>query len=222
MTLQEINLYSRPIWNTQKWSSICEEEDWDGPWPLQYIFPKFIDDYLSLILLAKLWELNSLESFQKSILVNPFQTNVFFLYPQKTSENERFSDIIFFLGGGGRKEMLAWNVLINALYKLNVAFLFSPTIGFFIFWLILYDALLSILLYVMFCLILYHWYNLKNVKNTHGGMLLLVKLQALKPATLLKITLFHGYFSRFLNCTNGIKSRNASHITSCEVYYMNI
>ena len=74
----------------------------------------------------------------------------------------------------------------------------------------------------MFCLIRYHWYNLKNVKNTHGGMLLLVKLQALKPATLQKVTLFHGYFSRFLNCTNGTKSRNASHITSCEVYYMNI
>ena len=34
----------------------------------------------------------------------------------------------------------------------------------------------------------YHLYNLKNVKNTHGGVLLLV------------------------NCTNGTKSRNASHI----------
>ena len=32
---------------------------------------------------------------------------------------------------------------------------------------------------VMCCAILYHLYNLKNVKNTHGGMLLLVKLQAL-------------------------------------------
>ena len=26
----------------------------------------------------------------------------------------------------------------------------------------------------------------------------------LKPTTLLKVTLFHGYFSRFLNCTNAI------------------
>ena len=34
----------------------------------------------------------------------------------------------------------------------------------------------------------------------------------LKPATLLKVTLLHVCFSRFLNCTNGIKSRNASHI----------
>ena len=32
------------------------------------------------------------------------------------------------------------------------------------------------------------------------------------PATLLKLTLFHGCFSRFLNCTNGSKSPNASHI----------
>ena len=63
----------------------------------------------------------------------------------------------------------------------------------------------------MFCAIWYHLYNLKNVKNTHGRVLLLVKLQA-KPATLLKVTLVHGCFSRFLNCRNGAKSRNASHI----------
>ena len=38
----------------------------------------------------------------------------------------------------------------------------------------------------------------------------------LKPATLLKLTLFHWCFSRFLNCTNGTKSRNTSHIISTE------
>ena len=32
------------------------------------------------------------------------------------------------------------------------------------------------------------------------------------PATLLKATLLHGCFSRFLNCTNGSKLRKASHI----------
>ena len=32
--------------------------------------------------------------------------------------------------------------------------------------------------YVMRCAICYHLYNLKNVKKTHGGVLLLVKLQA--------------------------------------------
>ena len=37
------------------------------------------------------------------------------------------------------------------------------------------------------------------------------KLEA-QPATLLKVTLFDGYFSRFLNCTNGPKSRKTSHI----------
>ena len=30
----------------------------------------------------------------------------------------------------------------------------------------------------MCCAIWYHLYNLKNVKNTHGGVLILVKLQA--------------------------------------------
>ena len=36
----------------------------------------------------------------------------------------------------------------------------------------------------------------------------------LKPATLLKVTVLHGCFSRFLNCTNGTKSRNTPHIRS--------
>ena len=53
----------------------------------------------------------------------------------------------------------------------------------------------------MFRSIWYHLYNLKNVKSTHGGVLLL-----------LKVTLLHGCFSRFLNCTNGTKSHNTSHI----------
>ena len=30
----------------------------------------------------------------------------------------------------------------------------------------------------MFCAIWYHLYNLNSAKNTHGGVLLLVKLQA--------------------------------------------
>ena len=41
------------------------------------------------------------------------------------------------------------------------------------------------------------------------------------PATLLKVTLLHGCFSRFLNCTNGTKSRNAAHINvylRCPLY----
>ena len=49
----------------------------------------------------------------------------------------------------------------------------------------------------MFSTIWYHLYNLKNVKNTNGGVLL---------------TLLNGCFSRFLNCANGTKSRNASHM----------
>ena len=52
--------------------------------------------------------------------------------------------------------------------------------------------------------ICYHLYNFKNLKNTHGRVLLL------DSATLLKVKLFHGCFSRFLNCGNSTKSRNAS------------
>ena len=47
--------------------------------------------------------------------------------------------------------------------------------------------------YVTLYAILYHMCNLKNLKNTHGNLLL--------------ETLFHGYFSRFLNCRNGTISR---------------
>ena len=32
--------------------------------------------------------------------------------------------------------------------------------------------------YVVHCAIWYHLYNFKNVRNTHGGVLILVKLQA--------------------------------------------
>ena len=40
------------------------------------------------------------------------------------------------------------------------------------------------------------------VCSVNGGM----------AATLLKVTLLHGCFSCFLNCTNATKSRKASHI----------
>ena len=56
----------------------------------------------------------------------------------------------------------------------------------------------------MFCVISYHFCNLKNVKMVHGG-----------------VTLLHGRFSRFLNCANVTKSRNASHIKifhTCRVF----
>ena len=62
---------------------------------------------------------------------------------------------------------------------------------------------------VMRCAISYHLCNLKNAKNTHGRVLLLVK----KPATLLKVKLLlHKCFSRFSNCTNVTKLRKTSHV----------
>ena len=51
---------------------------------------------------------------------------------------------------------------------------------------------------VMVCAIWCHFYISKNMKNTHGGVLLLIKLQA-------KV---------FLNCKNSTKSRKVSHYFS--------
>ena len=58
----------------------------------------------------------------------------------------------------------------------------------------------------MFCTIWYHLNNLKNVKNTHGGVLLLPK-----------VTRRHGYFSRFSNCRNGTKSRKTLHMLTSQM-----
>ena len=59
------------------------------------------------------------------------------------------------------------------------------------------------------CTIWYHLYNLKNVKSTHGGVLLLVMLLT-KTCNFTKVTLLYGCFPRFLNCTDGRKSRKVS------------
>ena len=50
--------------------------------------------------------------------------------------------------------------------------------------------------YETLCAIWYHLYNLKSVKNTYWGVILL-----------LKVALLHRYFSHFFNCTNGTKLR---------------
>ena len=67
-----------------------------------------------------------------------------------------------------------------------------------------------LLLFEMRCAICHHLHNLKNVKNTHGGVLILVKLQA-STCNFIKINTPPWVFSRFLSCTNGNKSRNAPH-----------
>ena len=64
------------------------------------------------------------------------------------------------------------------------------------------------LLYEMLCAVWYHLYNLKNVKNAHGGVLLLLKLQVTKSNTP------PWAFLTFFNCTNGTKLRKASHISN--------
>ena len=55
------------------------------------------------------------------------------------------------------------------------------------------------------------WYQLKNRKNTHERVLLLVvKLQA---CNFTKSNTPPWMFSRFVNCTNGTKSYKTSHIS---------
>ena len=39
------------------------------------------------------------------------------------------------------------------------------------------------------------------------------RIVTFRPAILLKVTLLHRCFSHFLNCTNGVRSRKASHIS---------
>ena len=48
--------------------------------------------------------------------------------------------------------------------------------------------------YEMLCAIWYHLHNFKNVKNTHGGVLLLVELT---KKALLKVTLIYECFHVF-------------------------
>ena len=69
---------------------------------------------------------------------------------------------------------------------------------------------LTILKYVMLCVIWYYIYNFKNVKSTHGGVLLLVKLQV-ETCNFTKSIISTWVFLYFLNFANGAKSRRASH-----------
>ena len=63
-------------------------------------------------------------------------------------------------------------------------------------------------LYMMFCAIYYHFYNLKNVENTQGGVLLLVACNSAKSNT--PPWVFFTFFKLY-KWYNGTKSRNASY-----------
>ena len=51
----------------------------------------------------------------------------------------------------------------------------------------------------------------EHSQGIHGKWIHVV-LSRLQPATLLRVTLFHGCFSRLLNFAHGTKPRNAPHI----------
>ena len=65
---------------------------------------------------------------------------------------------------------------------------------------------------VMRFAIWYHLYNLNNMKNIHGVVLLLVKLQDFIACNFTKSNTPLWEFSTFWNCTNGIKLRRTSHM----------
>ena len=63
------------------------------------------------------------------------------------------------------------------------------------------------------------WVPLKFTANEHRNRHFIIHLITEEShrnmwcvGRLLKLTFLHGCYSRFLNCTNGTKSRNASHI----------
>ena len=58
-------------------------------------------------------------------------------------------------------------------------------------------------LHVMRCVIWHHLYNKKREKDPWTSV----------NFSKVPLTLLHGCFSRFFNCTNGTKSRNAPHST---------
>ena len=60
---------------------------------------------------------------------------------------------------------------------------------------ILHILTIAVRAYGMRCAIWYHLYNLKNVKNTHGGVLILIKLQVPNRATH-HINAFTDYLSK--------------------------
>ena len=66
----------------------------------------------------------------------------------------------------------------------------------------------------MRCAIMYHLYNKKKREKRSWRSV------TFKPATLLKVTLLHGFFLRFLNCINGMKSRKTSHIKPLQLQEM--
>ena len=63
--------------------------------------------------------------------------------------------------------------------------------------------------YEMLCAIWYHYYNLKNVKNNHGVVLLFLKLI---PATLLKVKLLHGCFFHVFKIVQMVLNRAKHHL----------
>ena len=67
----------------------------------------------------------------------------------------------------------------------------------------------------MRCAILYHLYNLQNVKNTHGRVLLLIKLQLKKACYFTKTKTSSRVF---LHSPNGMVANRAKYLIYIQVF----
>ena len=93
-------------------------------------------------------------------------------------------------------------------------------------------SIVLLLIYLMRCAIWYHLCNLKNVKNTHGGVLILVKLQASAVRRFMhKASGFSclggSYISLTAYTTNSISQSKIFELTtliflSCSSFFLNL
>ena len=139
--------------------------------------------------------------------------------PWKKSENRR----LFMFSG--EKEVKHWlvNTRLKSLIKtLGQRVCYLTLSSLFDCWGCLYFCFWGVLFFSS-SVVWYHLYNLRDVKKTHGGVLILVKLQAL-ACTFTKINtppwVFHNFFKIVLmvpNCaTHQIFCRFAQNICNWE------
>ena len=72
---------------------------------------------------------------------------------------------------------------------------------------------------MLLCAICYHFVQFKKREKHPWRSVSFSKVAGFWPAALLKVKLLLGCFSRFLNCTNGNKSRKLSHLMLCNCKY---
>ena len=131
--------------------------------------------------------------------VNSLQLGVAYLYPLKISENLQVTSVtvqlhLFLYSVSWQFQYFISHNFLIPMNQHHASFWWSIFPGLWLMVVMLEsDALRDLVAFVQFK---------KREKHPRRSV-------NFKPATLLKLTHLHGFFSRFLNCTNGTKSRNA-------------